>query len=104
MQGADREILKRGGGVCRSPWLADEEKFMFQMVYKRPNNVRNHKFLAKYFYHHFQIFSIFIYNESLPMKSYQFFKICKCFDKEREKHLCSSQWEKKNWEKLDFVL
>ena len=48
---------------------------------KGQNNVRNYKFLAKYF----QIFSIFIYNESLPMKSYQFFKICKRFDKEREK-------------------
>ena len=50
---------------------------------KGQNNVRNYKFLAKYF----QIFSIFIYNESLPMKSYQFFKICKRFDKEREKTL-----------------
>ena len=38
------------------------------------------------------------------MKSYQFFKICKHFDKEREKHLRSSQWEKKNWEQLVFVL
>ena len=36
---------------------------------------------------HFQISSIFIYNESLPMKSYHFFKICKRFDKERVKTL-----------------
>ena len=100
MQGADREILKRGGGVCRSPWLADEEKFMFQMVYKRPNNVRNHKFLAKYFYHHFQIFSIFIYNESLPMKSYQFFKICKYFDKERAKTLLQPSMRKEKLRKV----
>ena len=42
-------------------------------------------FLAKYFYQYFQIFSMFIYNESLPMRSYQFFKISKCFDKEIEK-------------------
>ena len=41
--------------------------------------------MANYFYQHFQIFSIYIYNENLPMKSYQFFKICKRFDKEREK-------------------
>ena len=38
------------------------------------------------------------------MKSYQFFKIRKRFDKEKEKHLRSSHWEKKYWEKLDFLL
>ena len=40
------------------------------MVQKGQNNVRSYMFLAKYFYQYFQIFSIFIYNESLPMKSY----------------------------------
>ena len=45
------------------------------------------KFLAQYFCQYFQIFSIFIYNESLPMKSYQFLKTYKSFDKEREKAL-----------------
>ena len=31
------------------------------------------------------------------MKSYQFSKICKCFDKERENNTyCSSQLDKKN--------
>ena len=30
--GADPEILKRGGALCWPPWLADEEKFRFQMV------------------------------------------------------------------------
>ena len=64
---------------------------------KGQNNVRNYKFLAKYF----QIFSIFIYNESLPMKSYQFFKICKRFDKEREKNTYAAVNErrktKKSW-------
>ena len=38
------------------------------------------------------------------MKSYQFFKIYKSFDKERKKHSYSSQWEKKNLGKVDFVL
>ena len=33
--------------------------------------------LEKHFFQYFQIFSIFIYTESLPMKSYQFFKIFK---------------------------
>ena len=57
-------------GLCRPPRLATEENFRFQMVWKGQNNVRNYKFWAKYFYQYFQFFSIFIYNESLPMKSY----------------------------------
>ena len=28
----DPEILKRGGGLCRPPWLYDEENFRIQMV------------------------------------------------------------------------
>ena len=43
--------------------------------------------------------SPFLYNESLSMESYQFFKLYRRFDKERKKHSHSSQWEKKNWEK-----
>ena len=37
------------------------------------------------------------------MKSYQFLKIYKRFAYQRKKHSCSSQWEKKNWEKMDFL-
>ena len=59
--------------------------FRFLMVWKGQNKVRNYKFLAKYFYQYFEILPIFIHNESLPMKSYQFFKTCKRIDKEREK-------------------
>ena len=83
----DPEILKRGGALCRPPGLADRENSRFQFVWECQNNVINHKFLEKYFYLDFQIFSIFVYKESLPMKPYQFFKICKSFDKEREKTL-----------------
>ena len=32
LTGADPEILKKGGALCRPPWLADEENFRFQMV------------------------------------------------------------------------
>ena len=32
-----------------------------------------------------QIFSIFIYNESLPIKSYQFLKIYKRFEKKKKR-------------------
>ena len=38
------------------------------------------------------------------MKSYQFFKICKRFGKEKEKSLLQQSMRKKNWEKLGFVL
>ena len=65
---------------------------------------RKYKFLANYFYQHFQIFSIFIYNESLPMKYYKIFKICKRSDKDREKTHMQQSMEKENWKKLDFVL
>ena len=37
------------------------------MVQKGQNNARNYKFIAKYFDQYFQIFSIFISNEGLPM-------------------------------------
>ena len=96
---------KRGGGVlCRPSCLADAENNKFQMVSKTQNNVRNYKFFAKYFYKYFQIFSILIHNERLLVKSYQFLKIYKRFDKERQGTICSSQWEKKNWEKLEFFI
>ena len=51
------------------------------------NNVRNYKFFAKYCIslRYFQIFSIFIHSESMPMKSYQFFKIYKRLYKKRDK-------------------
>ena len=52
------------------------------------------KSLAKYFYQHFQIFSIFICNESLPMKYYQFFKTCQRFGKEIEKTLIQQSMRK----------
>ena len=31
LSGADAEILKRGGALCRPPWLASKKKFRFQM-------------------------------------------------------------------------
>ena len=55
------------------------------MVEEGQNNVRNYKFLPKYFFQYLQMFSIFVYHESLLMKSYQFFKIYKLFYKNREK-------------------
>ena len=102
--GADPEILKRGGVLCRPPWLADEENTRSQMVHRGQNKVRNYKCLAKYFYQCFQIFSVFIYNKSLPMKSYQFFKIYKRFDKKAKKRSYSNQWEKEKLRKFGIFL
>ena len=79
-------------------WLANEENLRF-------HNFRNYKLLPKFFYQHFQSFSNFIYNQSLPMKSYQFLKIGKRFDKEKEKTLMqqSMRKEKKRKVGLFFV-
>ena len=90
-QRRDPEVLKRDSTL---------KNIRGQMVQKGQNNVRNYKFSAKYFYQHFQIFSIFIYNESLQMISSQFFKIFKRFDKEREKTLMQQSLRK---EKLGKV-
>ena len=30
ISGADLEILKKGGALCRPPWLADEKKLGFR--------------------------------------------------------------------------
>ena len=38
------------------------------------------------------------------MESYLFFKIYKRLDKKEKKHSYTSQWEKKNWERVDFVV
>ena len=74
------------------------------MVQKGQNNVRNYKFLEKYFYQHFQICSIFKYNESLPMKSSQFFKIFKHFDKGREKTLMQQPMRKEELREVGLCL
>ena len=70
--GKDPEILKKGV-LFWSTWLADEENFRFQRF--KTTKVRNYKFLVKYFFQYFQIFSIFTYNENLLMKSYPFIVI-----------------------------
>ena len=70
--GADPEILKRGGGGGG----------------------------VKHFFQYLQIFSIFIYNKSLPMKSYQFFKIYKPFYKKREKAVIQQSMRKEKLRKV----
>ena len=41
-----------------------------------------------------------MYNESLPMKSYQFFKICQRFDKERKKTLVQQSMREEKLRKV----
>ena len=92
----------RGGNGDFEKWWRSMSKEKFQMVsdgLNRPKNIRNCKFLTKYFYQHFQILAIFIRNESLPMKSYQIFKICKRFNTETEKNTYAAVNEKRKTEK-----
>ena len=51
--------------------------------------------LVKYFYQHFQVFSILY-----TMKACQFFKICKRFDKEREETLVHQSMRKEKMIKV----
>ena len=65
-----KDFQKRGEGRCtvyKPSWLDNKEDFSFHMVQKGQNNARNYKFIAKYFHQYFQIFSIFISSEGLPM-------------------------------------
>ena len=94
--GADPEILKSGGALYRPPWFADEENIRFQMVGKGQNNVRNYKFLSKYFYQHFQ-FSSFLYTLKVcQWNIINFSKFAYALIRKEKKHVCSGQWEK-NW-------
>ena len=74
-------------------------QFRFQMVQKGQNNARTYTFQAKYFYQHFQVYSIFMCNECLSIKSYQFFKVWKRFNKEREKNTYAAVDQKRKTEK-----
>ena len=87
MAGADPEILKRGGALCRSPWLANEENFRL----KTKITLQTISF--------WQNISINIFKSSpflYTMKAYQLFKICKHFDLEREKTLTQHSTRKQN--------
>ena len=104
-----RSIIFRGGsrdfGKGGSFYVGHHGCWMkkilgFRWSKKGQNNVGNYTFLAKYFYQYFQIFSIFIYNENLPMKSYKFFKACKRIDKKREKTLIEQSMRKEKLRKI----
>ena len=71
MQGQIHRFWKKDGALCRPPWLVFLENI-----------------------------SIFIYNQSLPMKCYQSFKIHKWFDKERDKTLMRQSMRKEKLKKV----
>ena len=57
-RGRSRDFEK-GATLCQKNW--PEKNFLgFKWSKKAENNVRNYKFLAKYFYQYFKIFLIFI--------------------------------------------
>ena len=53
-------VVLKGDALCWAPLLEEEENFRFEMVQKHQNNVRNYKFLAKYFFQYFQFLHLYI--------------------------------------------
>ena len=92
--GTDLEILNRGGIPCQPLWLADEKNLRFGL--KRPKQRSKLYVFGKIF---LSAFSIFL-NVRMPMKSYQFLKICKRLDKEREKTLMQQSMRKEKLRKV----
>ena len=91
-RGVSRNFEKRWHSMSAT-MVGRRKTFSVSEGLKRPK-------YPNYFYQLFQIFSIFRYNESLPMKSYHFFKICKRFDKEREKTLMQQSMRKEKLRKV----
>ena len=100
LAGADQEILKRGGTlyVGRRGWPM--KKILGFRWSKKAKITLETKAFGETFFLYFQIFSIFIYNESLPMKFYQFFKIYKRFYKKREKTVIQQSMRKEKLRKV----
>ena len=71
----------------------DPEIFETGALYRPPRL----KYFGKRFLLAFSNFLHFYMQESLPMKSYQFFKICKHFDKETEKTVDEKRKTEKSW-------
>ena len=91
----------RGGSALSATMVGRRRKF-FRWSKNVKITLETISFLVKYFFQYFQIFSIFIYNESLPMKSCQFFKIYKRFYKEREIILIQQSMRKKTEKKWNI--
>ena len=109
---ADPEILKRVALYFGHHGQPMKEILGFRWSKKGKITLKTITFCANYFSEYFQIFSIFVYNESFPMKSYQFFKICKCLgqrkkrerDKDREKKLKQPSMRKEKLRKVGLCL
>ena len=91
--------MKRDGALCRPPWLADEKKLGFRWSKKAKLTLE-----IISFWQNISIgilkFSPFLHKIKLANDSHQFFKICKCFDKESENTLMQQSMRK---EKLGKV-
>ena len=67
--GADAEILKREGALCRLPWLVGEKILGFRWSKKAEITLETISFWQNI------SISIFQFSPFLSIKSYQFFKI-----------------------------
>ena len=90
MSGAYPEIVKTSGAQCRPPWLANEEILGFTWSKKAKITLETIGFWQIFLSAFSKFLQLYIYSESLPMKSYQFLRICKRLDKEREKSTAKS--------------
>ena len=90
----DPEILKRKGALCRPPWLAAKEILGFRWS-KQAKITLETNFFGKTF---LSLFSNFLhFNESMPMKSYQVFKIYIRFYKKRDAAVNEKRKPEKIW-------
>ena len=93
--GADPEILKRGGALCRPPWLDNEENFRFQMVWKGKKALETISFWQNTSFSIFR-FSPYLYLMKPGRRNLiNFSKFTNTLIKKEKKHLYSSQWKKK---------
>ena len=94
IQGRVKRFCKRGRYVGHHGWPM-KKLLGFRWSKKVKITLEAISFLAKYFFQYFQILYPFTYNENLPMKSYQFSKICKRFYQERKITLIPQSMRKK---------
>ena len=102
--GRDPEVLKRDSTLCRPPWLADEKISGVRWSKRAKIALETTSFWQNISISIFK-FSPFLYTmKACQWNLINFSKFANALIRKEKKHLCSSQWEKKNLEKLDFVL
>ena len=95
ISGVDSQVFKRGGALWRPPWLAEEQSFRLQMVWKGKSNARNHTFFANISIRIFKFSPFLCTMNACQWNLINFSKFANAFITKEKKHLWSGQWEKK---------